>query len=183
MKSVKLIQLSAILVLIAFINYGCKNHPEIGRNFVITQDSTFIGAWGGEMTEVSGGYIPIITKAFRMVFIYSKGNKLYIPYGPYYFDTSKANEAENLRRHLSRDGSDEYYSLYIDSFKIENKKTAYIRFTEKSRILYEILPDNRLRFSREYTEISNGERADPYINEVFTLEPYYFHSIPNPEDK
>lgn len=183
MKSEKLIQLSAIIVLIAFFNYGCENHKKIERNFVLTEDSTFIGAWGGEMTNVSGGYLPIISKAFHMVFVYSKGNKLYIPRDPYYFDTSKANEAENLRRHLSQDGSDEYYSLYIDSFKIENKKTAYIRFTEKSRILYEILPDNRLRFSEEYTEISNGERADPYINEIFTLEPYYFHSIPNPEDK
>ncbi|QLH45928.1 MAG: hypothetical protein HWD58_10055 [Bacteroidota bacterium] len=182
MKSEKLIQLSAIVVLIAFFNYGCENHKKIERNFVLTEDSTFIGAWGGEMTNVSGGYLPIISKAFHMVFVYSKGNKLYIPRDPYYFDTSKANEAENLRRHLSQDGSDEYYSLYIDSFKIENKKTAYIRFTEKVEFYtkYYLIIDF---VSQKNIQKYQMERADPYINEIFTLEPYYFHSIPNPEDK
>ncbi|MBK6331753.1 MAG: hypothetical protein IPF62_15140 [Bacteroidetes bacterium] len=142
------------------------------RSFKLTEDSTFIGAWGGVLEN----YPNVLHNDHYLVFIYSKNNKIYVPDRPKYFDTTK-DEKEALVF---------YYSFLEDSrgehgwnnnFIMESETQMSEYYTSlKHCYRYKIDDSDNLIFSKEVFE-NNGK--DTFHVEYYKFKPYYFKTIKN----
>lgn len=166
-----------LLILFCSCNYSHTKNKHT-RSFKLTQDSTFIGAWGGTLTRSYGAYIPTSYDAFHIVFIYSKNNKIYVNYEPLVFDTDSTKEKENLEYSLTDMHSQRIENAFDDSYSLESETIISKIFTDHSWYKYIINDDNSLSF--KYVSkvlVTEGEI------EEFRFFPHYFKTIPNPEDK
>ena len=175
------------LILISFFIASCNFLPNKateqskGRTFKLTKDSTFIGAWGGELHDPQTGYYPSFSKSYYMMFIYSKNNKLFVTREPKGFDNKYKDEQLALNW---------YFSLFEYEGKIQAFDSAYILINEKQIIQINefsnslngskisILENDHLKIFR--MSISKTNLKDTFLHEVFDFSPHIFKAIPNP---
>jgi hypothetical protein len=168
----------AIALAILFVNtiLACNSKGRRTRSFKLTQDSTFIGAWGGMLHDEQTGYFPKLTKSFNMIFVYSKDNKIFISNRPEVFAKDTTEEVALLyyREFLSHDGD---IPAFDDSYKVESETLISKVEDEYSKWIYEIDRNNHLK-CYTFTKTLTKETQLEY----FTFQPYYFKTIKNPEN-
>ncbi len=175
------VRIFAMILAMLIMNklFSCNIKGQRTRSFVLTQDSTFIGAWGGEMIKSHGLYIPTTYKAFQIMFIYSKNNKIYVLHEPQFFEPQDSTkELQSLLKAFTNEYMGATSKNFTDEFILESETVISQEFTDDSWYKYEINKDNSLSyyyFTKTLTK--EGKIED------FTFKPYYFKSIPNPEDK
>jgi hypothetical protein len=170
----------AVLFTILIINilFSCNSTGQRTRSFKLTQDSTFIGAWGGELQDEQTGYFPKMTKSFNLMFIYSKENKLYVMYQPRYFNTDSTRELQCLENTLTANHWYEISQAFDTSFVLESETVIAKKYKYDSWYKYQIDEYNNLIYYY-YTKTLSGDGRINY----FTFKPYYFKTIKNPGDK
>jgi hypothetical protein len=168
----------AVLFTILIINilFSCNSTGQRTRSFKLTQDSTFIGAWGGELQDEQTGYFPKMTKSFNLMFIYSKENKLYVMYQPRYFNTDSTRELQCLENTLTANHWYEISQAFDTSFVLESETVIAKKYKYDSWYKYVINEDNSLSFL--YVSKVLGKEGKI---EEFRFAPYYFKTIKNPE--
>ena len=151
--------------------FSCNSKGQRIRSFKLTQDSTFIGAWGGMLHDEQTGYFPKLTKSFCLIFIYSKDNKIYVSNRPEVFvkDTTEEAALAYYREFLSHDGN---LPAFDDSYLIENETIISKTDDEYSKYKYRINENNSLTYYY-YSKTLSGEGE----LEKFTFAPYYFKTI------
>ncbi len=169
-----------ICLLVMLCSYGCTNHKrKPTRSFKLTKDSTFIGAWGGVRKNYP--HFPLCN--YHLVFIYSKNNKIYVPYYPEYYDTTK-DEKEMLGYYYSSLGDSMGTNGWNKNFIVESETqmTEYGRYGAlDERYRYKIDDSNNLIYSKEYWEDYYG--ADTSYTAYYIYKPYYFKTISNPKEQ
>ncbi len=155
---------------------ACNSKGQRTRRFALTQDSTFLGAWGGMLHDEQTEYFPKLTKSFNMIFVYSKDNKIFISNRPEVFANDTTEEAALFyyREFLSHEGD---MPAFDDSYSVESESVISKFDDEYSKYVYEIDKNNCLKF---YTYTKTLTKVTKL--EFFTLEPYYFKTVKNPED-
>lgn len=194
MKIKESMRIAVILFTILIINilFSCNNTGQRTRSFKLTEDSTFIGAWGGELQDEQTGYFPKMTKSFNLMFIYSKNNRIYVMYEPRYFNTDSTRELQCLENTLTANHWYDISQAFDTSFVLESEtviaKPQYRFGGGKdyigSMFKYEIDDSGNLTYSETYS-LSNEykDSKDNTQMKYFTFKPYYFKTIKNPEDK
>lgn len=165
-----------ILLYSLVIASACNSKGQRTRSFVLTKDSSFIGAWGGMLRNDQTGYFPKLTKSFNMIFVYSKDNKIFISNRPEVFakDTNEEAALFYYREFLSHDGD---IPAFDDSYIMESGTEISKTDDEYSKYKYRINENNSLTYYY-YSKTLSGEGE----LEKFTFAPYYFKTVKNPED-
>jgi hypothetical protein len=160
-----------LMVCITSCTPADQNKSTRTHSFKLTEDSTFIGAWGGVLKN----YPNVLHNDHHLIFIYSKNNKIYVPNFPEYFDTAK-NEKEMLA----------FYHLFLQApsgehvwntnFKVESENQISEYYTLKQCYRYKIDDSDNLIFSKEVFE---DYYKDTFHVEYYKFRPYYFKTIKN----
>jgi hypothetical protein len=163
---------------------ACQNSPKAADTspklpstytFKLTQDSTFIGAWGGMLHDAQTGYWPSLTKSFRLIFIYSKNNKIYVSREPEWFDTTTSREINALHQMVTEYDWHTWEEGFDTTFKMESDRVISKQEEEYSKDVYEIDKFNNLIFYYQSLTKSTDNKL-----EYFKFKPYYFKTLKNP---
>lgn len=182
----------AIALAILFVNtiLACNSKGQRTRSFKLSQDSTFIGAWGGMLQDEQTGYFPKLTKSFNMIFVYSKDNKIFISKRPevYAKDTTEEAALFYYREFLSDDGDTPAFdsTFIVESEMVISKPQYTVSGSEEyisSIYKYTIDATGNLTYSEMYSLTKEySKKGDNTQTDYFTFKPYYFKTIKNPED-